>query len=138
MKKRKIISLILVILWMLLIFYLSSRTAINSTEQSNMFVNLIMNLFNLKNYYLISFIIRKLAHFTLYFILGILLYNFVISYNIKKYYVLIIGIIYSISDEIHQLFVIGRSCEIRDIIIDSLGIIISYLLVKKICKKKNK
>ena len=37
---------------------------------------------------------------------------------------LAVGILYAASDEIHQLFVPGRSCDITDFIADSLGIIL--------------
>ena len=32
---------------------------------------------------------------------------------------ILIGALYAVSDEIHQLFIVGRSCEIRDVIIDT-------------------
>ena len=39
-----------------------------------------------------------------------------------------IGIIYAITDEIHQIFVSGRSGEIRDIIVDTCGSTVGILL----------
>lgn len=44
-----------------------------------------------------------------------------------------VGVMYAISDEIHQLMVDGRSGNVRDVIIDSIGILIGimvFLLIK--------
>ena len=74
--------------------------------------------------------VRKSAHFCVYLILGLLVFN---CFNFNKKYILysvIICLLYSISDEIHQIFVPGRSCEVFDVFIDTcgsfLGIISSY------------
>ena len=74
MKKRNI-NLILVIIWMLFIFIMSSMNSDESTLQSNFIVNIIANILNINNINLLSIIVRKLAHFTEYLILGILLYR---------------------------------------------------------------
>ena len=138
MKKK--ISIILVILWMILIFIMSSFSGNDSSNQSNFIVDIISNIFNINNIELLSLIIRKLAHFTEYFILGILVSNMIYYLNKKKYISIIICILYAISDEIHQLFVVGRSCKIIDILIDNfgsiLGIYFLYLIYKIILKKK--
>ena len=139
MKKKT--SIILVIIWMIIIFIMSSFNADTSSSQSNIIVNFISNIFNINNINLLSFIIRKLAHFTEYFILGILLYNcFIISFNMNLYIPIIICIMYAISDEIHQLFVSGRVFQVRDIIIDTcggiIGIILFHIYKQKFDKKK--
>ena len=123
---------------MALIFIMSSFNSTESSNQSNFIVDIISNILNINNIEILSYIIRKLAHFTEYLILGILVYNAVNSYNKNMYIAIIICIIYAISDEIHQLFVPGRSCQILDITIDSIGstigiFILSY--IKKIHKK---
>lgn len=87
-------------------------------------------------------IIRKMAHFSIYTLVGLLLMTLVSTYNIKEKNRLIItlttGIIYASSDEIHQSFVPGRSPMITDIVIDTMGVILGILLIilgKKIIKK---
>ena len=60
------------------------------------------------------------------------------SFGLKSFLAIIICILYATSDELHQLFVMGRSCELRDVFIDSLGSvsgIIMYNLIEK--NKKN-
>ena len=70
------------LLWMFLIFIMSSFDATESTNQSNFIVNIITNIFKIENIELLSFIIRKLAHFTEYLILGLLVANMFTKNNI--------------------------------------------------------
>ena len=41
-----------------------------------------------------------------------------------------VALLYAFSDEIHQYFVLGRNCSIRDVLIDSIGVISFYIFVK--------
>lgn len=139
MKKKKIISLILVIIWMIFIFVMSSFDGNESSTQSNFIVNFIVNVFNINNVDIISLIIRKLAHFTEYLILGILVSNMMIHFDKKCYISIIICIIYAISDEFHQMFVPGRNSQIYDMIIDIFGSLTGIILFNILMKfKKNK
>ncbi|MCI7241786.1 MAG: VanZ family protein [Bacilli bacterium] len=137
MSKNKI-SLLLVILWMIFIFVMSSFDATSSSNQSNFIVDIITSIINIKDIGLLSLIIRKLAHFIEYFILGILVINFITRYDKKIIIAILLCIIYATSDEIHQIFVPGRSCQIIDIMIDSLGAIMGIYLYKLITKKCKK
>lgn len=134
MSKNKI-SLLLVILWVIFIFVMSSFDATSSSNQSNFIVDIITSIINIKDIGLLSLIIRKLAHFIEYFILGILVINFITRYDKKIIIAILLCIIYATSDEIHQIFVPGRSCQIIDIMIDSLGSIMGIYLYKLITKK---
>lgn len=130
------ISLLLVILWMIFIFVMSSFDATSSSNQSNFIVDIITSIINIKDIGLLSLIIRKLAHFTEYFILGILVINMFNRDNISNKYLIsiILCIIYACTDEIHQFFVPGRSCQVTDVIIDSMGSIMGVYLYKLINK----
>ena len=73
-------------------------------------------------------LIRKVAHFTLFATLGALWYNYIRNSNIRKFtpgftFVLSISlaVVYAGIDEMHQLFVPGRSGEINDVLIDSVA-----------------
>ena len=44
---------------------------------------------------------------------------------------LLICLIYAFSDEIHQLFVLGRSGEFRDVLIDFCGSILGYFIINR-------
>lgn len=78
-------------------------------------------------------IIRKLAHFSIYTITGILLMSLVSTYEIEKmkkiYISMFIGMLYAISDEIHQVFVPERTAKLIDIIIDTMGIALGISIV---------
>jgi len=78
-------------------------------------------------------VIRKLAHFSIYMVVGILMMLLMNTYEIKKIdriaISLITGIIYASLDEIHQLFIPGRSAMITDVIIDTLGVLVGCFWV---------
>ena len=141
---KKIIFTFLLVLWMVIIFMFSNQKSVASTEKSKSFVRstiiTIYKLFdsNASDEKLEEIVetfdvpVRKIAHFTEYFILGILVLFTFKSYNIKDIYLMILFcFLYACSDEIHQLFVPGRSGNFIDIIIDSLGSISSILIVNR-------
>ena len=136
---KKVINLFLLILWMLFIFTMSSFNSNDSSSQSGFIVNVLNYILKIDNLELLSFIIRKLAHITEYFILGILMINCLKDYKIKHIFIvsILLSILYSCTDEIHQLFVSGRSGSIIDVLIDSIGIILG-ILIYKLFKKKIK
>ena len=57
--------------------------------------------------------------------------NYQINLKEKIFLPLLISVVYAISDEIHQTFVPTREGRIRDVFIDSLGITIMYIYIKK-------
>lgn len=91
-------------------------------------------------------VIRKIAHFSIYTIVGALLMGFVSTYKIdemKRIYIsIVIGIIYATSDEIHQAFIPDRAAKLTDVMLDTmgvaLGICLILLLLKIVIKKKYK
>jgi VanZ family protein len=143
----QLLSLLLVILWMIIVYALSSLPSGESSNQSSSVISYIINLFsNLSNmndtdkYAIIQnlqFIVRKLAHFLLYTVGGISLLNFAYFYDKikrKMSFTVIVGMAYSLSDEIHQLFVVGRSCQITDVVIDTVGVIFGVIILTGIVK----
>ena len=86
-------------------------------------------------------IVRKLAHYTIYTIGGILIFSYVNTIDKSKkekiLYSVAFGAGYAVTDEIHQFFVSGRSARIFDVGIDTLGVITGigiYLVIIKIIK----
>ena len=69
--------------------------------------------------------VRKTAHVTLYFLLGLSFISFLKEFNLidKRLiiYTILFVFIYACSDEIHQLFIPGRSGEILDVLLDTCG-----------------
>lgn len=87
-------------------------------------------------------IIRKIAHFSIYTLVGLLLMGLLSTYNIKENWRIILsvllGMMYAISDEIHQSFTPGRTPKMADIYIDTLGVILGVLLILLFIKIYNK
>lgn len=83
-------------------------------------------------------IVRKIAHFSIYTFVGVILMCLFSTYRLKDmqklYFSSIIGIIYAISDEIHQSFIPGRLASVFDVIIDTMGVICGTLCVLLIIK----
>ena len=77
------------------------------------------------------FTLDKLLHIIEYFIFGTLLF-FVFFFTSKKPDVIsfIIGIFYSLIDELYQSTVIGRDSSALDVIADIIGLILSILFIK--------
>lgn len=129
--KRLVLAWTLLILWMLFIFIMSSFNGVMSGNQSESIAVLIYNLFDISDTEKVSLIVRKCAHVSEFFILGILVINLVSKYNVKHIYFIsfIICVLYSSSDEFHQLFVPGRSGQVTDVLIDLIGVVLGLLLV---------
>lgn len=123
------------------IFWLSSRTATESSEQSGVIVEFLRKIFG--DNVLTDFIVRKSAHcleFTgLSFLFNLSLY---VTKNKPSFvFAVMLTSIYAATDEFHQLFVEGRSCQITDWAIDTAGAILGalgFLVILSIIKKPNK
>lgn len=86
------------------------------------------------------FIVRKAAHFTEFLILGTLL---CMDFSSSLYGVLqrfsiptLVGLLIAFIDETIQLFVVGRSGEVRDMWIDFAGVALGTLIVLAIVNNK--
>ena len=135
------IKLCLIILWMIVIFMFSNQKAVESSKLSDGLILRtvrIIEKINHKQYsdeeILKRFIypVRKLAHVTIYFILGFLVYLYIKDLKIDNKIIISILIcaLYATSDEIHQLFILGRSGEVKDVLIDTLGGVLGILFLK--------
>ncbi len=134
---KKILSLILLIFWIIIIFLLSNQNGSVSTNESDVIVNSINNILNI-NEHLLVIIVRKFAHIIEYLILYLLTYNCFKEYGIKYKYAILFCIFCSLIDEIHQLFINGRSGQIIDVFVDLIGIIIGYIIIEVAYGKKKK
>ncbi len=131
----KIVSVLLVIVWMVMIFVMSNFPAETSSKQSGVVVEVVKTVFKVSPkqpdlFNNLTTIVRKCAHAFEYFVLGILLLNAIRQLWPAKHkkswarywYLAVVGAsVYAVTDEAHQAFVSGRSCELRDIIIDTLA-----------------
>lgn len=151
-KTKKIILWILIILWMTVIFLFSAQDSDESSRLSRGFLrNFILwflpDSLSADTVDVLEYILRKCAHMTEYAILGIL-----ISIQIRLYHLFEsdwkkicaaagLVMLYAATDEIHQLFVGGRSGQFTDVLIDTFGgiagILIIYLIWKLRASRKS-
>jgi VanZ family protein len=123
-KTKKIIAGGLILVWASVIFELSAMPG-----SANHYYNLFY------------FLERKSFHIIEYFILGNLFYfYFSLKFTQKKTIIfsIILTLLYAMSDEWHQTFVFGRDGRIRDVVIDSIGILLAMFLILKIKQWKKK
>jgi VanZ family protein len=112
LEKNPYISFIFAILMAFLIFYVSSMTFEHGTPGPDWEIKSV------------------LYHYIVFF-----LFCFFLSISLIKgknlnllLPILLICLFYAITDEIHQIFVPNRACDIFDFLIDSMGIFSSELL----------
>lgn len=156
----RIVSCVLLLGWMVLIFVLSSENAGTSSNTSGQIIKKIAETVNrdfvklppaeqhsiIENW---QALVRTTAHFIEYVVLGFLAANTVRAFNLKQKFIYWLPIlfccIYSIGDEIHQIFVPGRSCQFQDVVVDTVGGVVGTVcflilmwLIKKVINRKQK
>ncbi len=123
MKLKRLILLILIIIWAILIFGLSSQNGTESSGLSRKVVELFTK--NEETIDIVEPYVRKIAHFSEYGLGGILFTLLLDTYKWKDRKIIFIsialGIWYASIDEIHQLMVDGRNGSVVDVYIDTLG-----------------
>ena len=132
-----------------MIFYFSASTGTSSRGISTDVTAFLAKVLNISKENRDGFIesvepyIRKLAHFSIYAFAGIWEMLFLNTFDIKDEKKLLlgalIGLVYAISDELHQSFVPGRSAQIIDVVIDFEGNLLGLLIIlfmELIIKKK--
>lgn len=142
-KSRKF-WLIAALLWMVLIFSFSHQKAEESGEVSGTLsyriaegINTVFSL-DWDEETLLQYAkewehpVRKAAHMTEYGILACILLGNCMQYPLlqKRGYIRagLGAVLYAATDEFHQLFIEGRSGEVKDVCIDSIGAVIGLLL----------
>jgi len=108
-----------VLLWMGLIFFLSSRSHLPRYP-----------------HHLIDFLLKKVAHLLEYGVLAVLLHRGV--GNEGGWRALLIGGLYAASDEFHQSFVPGRNAELLDLAFDILGVVLGLYMARTVISPKGR
>ena len=147
-----VLSLLLVLAVMVMIYCFSAQTGEESGSLSGRITGWLLRVLipdfetmepdvqqNLKDIF--GLVIRKLAHFSEYALLGFSLYLHITQLQ-KKWSVRLpllwawgIGTLYAASDEFHQSFVGGRGPAVTDVLIDSAGVIAGVLLMVWILRR---
>ena len=138
---------------MAFIFFQSALPADLSSRESGRVVDLLVRLFQgimPIDRQTMVFIVRKGAHFAEYTILGGFLVPAVTEWmavdktpvpdSVRSIRIIswLVGTLYAVTDEVHQYFVPGRSCELRDIGIDSCGVLAGVMIVSIVMRLKER
>lgn len=129
MRWKRYVSLTLSLLasaaWILFILDRSAKTAEESVQESGWVWNVLRSIIpgiSVK-------LVRKLAHFTEYFVLGGLLWTDFYLTKESLALPLLTGLIVAGADEYFQTFIPGRSGQLSDVLIDFSGLSLSALLL---------
>ncbi len=126
--------------WLILCIYISfifsnsltpARLSSNNSDFVASLTGHFLSIFNISiAFHILTFIIRKTAHFMEYFFLGLLFQTTSSSLNHKTKHILTacMTVLIPICDELLQSITPGRSCEIRDMLIDASGILCGLLI----------
>ena len=128
----------LIIIWMLVIFILS-----NMSSRDSGLTNKHPSSEEINDYtYILNAPLRKCAHASVYFILSILIFLCLNTLNVKRnksiVLAIILSFIYACTDELHQLFIEGRTGQFIDVLIDTSGAIIGVIIINIFLKIVNK
>ena len=142
--KLKYISWLPAVIIMAIIFYFSSKPATISGESSLTISQTLLKAYEnitdlsyeepIRQQALLDLdhIVRKTAHFIEYAILAAAwVFHFMLrrkGYRIGVVLSILITSLYAASDEFHQIFVVGRSGQISDVLLDSCGAVTGALL----------
>ncbi len=148
---KRIIKLILIIGCMLLIFVFSTDNGEESSGKSDGLIIKISEIIGNKKItkkdkaeiidkYVV--LVRKGAHFIIYLTLGLLIISFLKEFMVVNYKTVLLAVfltfLYACSDEIHQLYVAGRSGEVKDVLLDTAGATIGCLIYSLFYKIRRK
>lgn len=149
---KRILSTLLVCLWMVLIFSFSAQPAAESSKLSGDVEKKIVHIVKKVSPKLgeklarkpegsLTVCVRKSAHFFLYLVLGALAVWAASSYGIEKrrmWIAFFFCLFYAGSDELHQVFVPGRAGRLLDIGVDAAGSAAGILMCHFIFLKKKR
>lgn len=140
---KRIIFIIMLLFTFYIIFNFSSQDGETSGNISRRVTEFVVEMLskiktmdiNSKLHYIerLHPIIRKLAHFSIYTVVGFSVMGFMCTFDIKNIlkltYSIVIGVIYAITDEIHQGFTPGRAPSVTDVCIDSIGVLTGIFIL---------
>lgn len=120
---KRLLKRLLLIAWLLVIFMFSNQNGEVSSQLSGGFLTLL----GIPDIPFLHLLIRKIAHFSEYFILYLL---FGINYGFGRHD-LVFCLLVALSDEFHQLFIVDRAGSLVDVLIDTSGALMAGILFKR-------
>lgn len=155
------ISVILMVICMIMIFFFSSQNMVDTNILSHkvtfrlaeiVFSNFDAQTAEIQNFMTdqLNLFVRKMAHFLLFFVLGFAssAAAYIFGKNYRRSFLsgFAVSLIYGTLDELHQCYVPGRTPLVRDAVIDAFGgifgavfffAIVSVIYnIRRICSKK--
>lgn len=103
---RRLAAWVPAIAWAALLFFLSSRESLPAPRLPHF---------------------DKVAHFGAYLVLGALLALAADRSRLPLWVAILLGIAYGASDEVHQMFVPGRTSSLGDLAADAAGVLVAVL-----------
>lgn len=129
---KRLLRWFLVLINMIVIFMFSAQNGQESGQVSG-FVGQLMEKIIIAKWFFQVIPLRKAAHFTIYFLLGILVIRALwLHKNTLRQRVVTAAafcFLYACSDEFHQSFVPGRAASIRDVLIDTSGALTGIIVL---------
>ena len=150
-KKRKALRLILfwtlAVGWIAVLFFFSGQNAADSSKLSGWFVNFVQGVFPFNRIPAdqLTYVVRKLAHFCIFALEGFLLCLAMAESfrdgSVGAVASVIVCTALAAGNELHQIFSEGRSCEGRDMLIDTAGALLGVgaaLLLLHIIRRRKR
>ncbi len=152
----QIVAWLAVAAWAVVIFSMSNQVSEQSSEISKSTTQILFERFfpsfneltegeQIKLVSGAEYAVRKVAHISEYFILSALVITALLFNKLNPLkragMAVLMSVLYASTDEIHQLFVEGRSGKIADVLVDTIGIIIAaglYLIIVNLIKRRKK
>ena len=127
---------------MTVIFISSAQTSVTSAAASGRFTAFIQRIFFKsweeyseadfeKALYALHFLIRKVAHFSIFLLLAVSVLGFLstlpMKWSVRILAAIAFTALYAVFDEFHQSFTAGRSMMVFDMLVDSAGGVLGAL-----------
>ena len=136
---KKTILLVITIMTAMFIFLNSAMSADDSSAESDFILMITENIASFLHIHdiLSETIIRKLAHFTEFAVLGLFLSltvrEFCGTFKGQIFKILFLLLAAPVADETIQYFPVGRSAEVKDVLIDFFGAVTGLIVAAVIC-----
>lgn len=133
---KKIIYLLLSLLIIAFIFANSMMDATDSNSESRFLTVFVQNVLNWLGFHVpigqLHHAIRKCAHFTEYALEAFFVAKTLTAFRVRRQtwlaYALLIGLLTAVIDENIQLYSIGRSGQVTDVLLDFSGTIVGVVM----------
>lgn len=125
--------------WIIVLFFFSSQTAVESSKLSGSLAEKILRHLPFLDVSGSTFetVLRKLAHFGIFaaegFLIRVALYNTKSRRHANTGIALLLCLPLAVANELSELTALGRSCSVRDMGIDMSGAILGILVAALLC-----